>query len=248
LLTHITKINLIEGIDKLWVASDTSQQRKSKVKAYLKDLLALAKAFATGAQIDPHNLPVYLMGTAGLRDFKGRVSNDNYVALQTAIEECIKEKFPKVEYCDIITGEFEGVYGWVAANYTLGAFSGNPDTVGYLELGGASAQIAFRPHKNLGEGQPYEGEVTHVCVGTSDFFLYVKSYPLGANKAWDHHDSTLREALEDGDVEVCGQAIQMLIWLISHRSRIVPGHMGLRKNTTTSHSRALLCGRNPWRD
>jgi Golgi nucleoside diphosphatase len=217
LVTYITNINPIEGIDKLWDESDTPQQRKSKVKEYLKALLALAKAFAAGAQVDLKDLPIYLMGTAGLRDFKAKADDGNtahptvqeYDGFIATITACIKEeKFTQVSYCGIITGEFEAIYGWVAANYTLGAFSGNPDTVGYLEMGGASAQIAFRPHKNLEESKPYyQGEVTHVRVGTSDFYLYVKSYALGANKAWEHRDRLLRQAAGNSRT-VCRYAIQ----------------------------------------
>lgn len=55
----------------------------------------------------------------------------------------------------IITGEQEGAYGWIAVNYLMDGFSTNPDsqqTLGFLDMGGASTQIAFEPSidsKNL---------------------------------------------------------------------------------------------------
>lgn len=59
----------------------------------------------------------------------------------------------------VIPGETEGLYGWIAANYLLGGFD-NPDehvhgkghhTYGFLDMGGASAQIAFAPNATEAE-------------------------------------------------------------------------------------------------
>lgn len=43
---------------------------------------------------------------------------------------------------DLETGEEEGFYAWVAANYALGTLGGEPqETTGIVELGGASLQV-----------------------------------------------------------------------------------------------------------
>lgn len=48
----------------------------------------------------------------------------------------------------IITGEEEGLFGWIAVNYLMDGFTGdNPTTYGFLDMGGASTQIAFEPSK-----------------------------------------------------------------------------------------------------
>jgi apyrase len=42
-----------------------------------------------------------------------------------------------------LTGSDEGIYAWIAANYAIGTLGGDPhSTVGIIELGGASAQVA----------------------------------------------------------------------------------------------------------
>ena len=53
----------------------------------------------------------------------------------------------------VATGEEEGVFGWISANYLMGNLK--PDraptsatTMGSLDLGGASAQIVFMPQKS----------------------------------------------------------------------------------------------------
>ena len=48
----------------------------------------------------------------------------------------------------IITGEEEGLFGWIAVNYLMDGFGpSNSDrsTYGFLDMGGASTQIAFEP-------------------------------------------------------------------------------------------------------
>lgn len=50
----------------------------------------------------------------------------------------------------IITGEEEGLFGWIAVNYLMDGFSGpslDHTTYGFLDMGGASTQIAFEPSR-----------------------------------------------------------------------------------------------------
>ncbi|GJJ12382.1 hypothetical protein Clacol_006624 [Clathrus columnatus] len=48
----------------------------------------------------------------------------------------------------VITGEEEGLFGWIAVNYLLNGFtqdrSNSSSTYGFLDMGGASAQMAFQ--------------------------------------------------------------------------------------------------------
>jgi apyrase len=87
----------------------------------------------------------------------------------------------------VISGEEEGVYGWIAVNYTLGHLEhGGPfPTVGALDLGGASTQITFLPldyPRSLGRT---------VRIGENTYRLYTHSYlGLGQDQARESVDST----------------------------------------------------------
>jgi Golgi apyrase len=62
-------------------------------------------------------------------------------------------------HVQVIPGETEGLYGWVAAHYLLGGFDSPEEhahgkghhTYGFLDVGGASAQLAFAPNATEAE-------------------------------------------------------------------------------------------------
>lgn len=77
-------------------------------------------------------------------------------------------------HVQVIKGETEGLYGWIAANYLLGGFD-QPDkhdhgkshnTYGFLDMGGASAQIAFAP--NATEAEKHANDLTLLRLRTID--------------------------------------------------------------------------------
>ncbi|KAH9498938.1 putative apyrase 4 [Bulinus truncatus] len=83
------------------------------------------------------------------------------------------------EWASVLSGEEEGVYSWIAANYLLGFFdSYNPvnKSVGLLEMGGASMQITFIPR------EPLYAEEFQVTIAGTRYQLYAQSYmKYGAN-------------------------------------------------------------------
>ena len=91
--------------------------------------------------------PLFLMATAGMRLLSPEAQNSITSQLCVAIA-----LFPFSFSCDqvqVISGEMEGLYGWVTVNYLLRTLSSSapaasrPVTNGFLDLGGASTQIAF---------------------------------------------------------------------------------------------------------
>ncbi|UZJ53866.1 hypothetical protein CBS101457_003186 [Exobasidium rhododendri] len=127
---------------------------------YLKPLFDHASSI-----IPPEALsetPIYVLATAGMRFLPPEQR-------EAVIEETCRfidhdtpfslGKGGCADHIQIITGEEEGLLGWIAINYLMDGFHFKPDstiqgsvegtkgrsTYGFLDMGGASTQIAFEP-------------------------------------------------------------------------------------------------------
>ncbi|KAI8607126.1 nucleoside phosphatase GDA1/CD39, partial [Chytriomyces sp. MP71] len=146
------------------------------VRKYLKPLLGFA------AKSIPRHLhastPVYLLATAGMR-LVPQEAQDRI--LQYSCETVRKYyRFDLSGGCArqfrIISGEAEGIFGWVAVNYLHGGFEeprlqrpppreGSPSTYGFLDMGGASMQIAFEPRESM--KMSHEQDLTRFTLRTA---------------------------------------------------------------------------------
>ncbi|KIV99237.1 hypothetical protein, variant 2 [Verruconis gallopava] len=117
----------------------------------------------------------------------------------------------QVPDCDlhiqVIPGATEGLYGWVAANYLLGGFDYPQDhdhgkghhTYGFLDMGGASAQIAFAP--NATEAEKHANDLTLLRLRTLDgspqeHRVFVTTWlGFGANEARRRYVDALKESV-----------------------------------------------------
>ncbi|XP_075068515.1 ectonucleoside triphosphate diphosphohydrolase 3 [Mixophyes fleayi] len=105
-----------------------------------------------------NSTPAYLGATAGMRLL--RLKNESAAqGVLTSIENYFRTQPFDFRGAHIITGQEEGVYGWITVNYLMGNFLEkniwsmwvHPDgaeTTGALDLGGASTQISFIPEKS----------------------------------------------------------------------------------------------------
>ncbi|KAJ3277916.1 Golgi apyrase, partial [Borealophlyctis nickersoniae] len=124
------------------------------VISHLRPLLNFAKRVVPEHRHD--TTPIYLLATAGMR----LISSDAQDAILGTACRYVGHhyKFAIDGGCDmhfrIISGELEGIYGWAAINYLKNGFGAQGDksgkeggkhTFGFLDMGGASTQIAFEP-------------------------------------------------------------------------------------------------------
>lgn len=87
--------------------------------------------------------PVFLRATAGLR-LTGEAQAE---AILKAVRLHLKKsgfRFDADSWASILGGNDEGIYSWITVNYLLGRKSA-AETLGTLEMGGGSAQVAFVP-------------------------------------------------------------------------------------------------------
>ena len=120
---------------------------------HLETLLKHALSIVPPEQVT--DTPIFLMATAGVRLLEPMKQATLRKEICAYAQQNTKFKLPDCDlHIQVIPGETEGLYGWIAANYLLGGFD-NPDqhqhgnghhTYGFLDMGGASAQIAFAPN------------------------------------------------------------------------------------------------------
>lgn len=125
---------------------------------HLKELVKFAEDIVPNDEIK--NTPIFLLATAGMRLLPEYQRNDVLKNVCSYLQRTSKFQLPDCDlHIQVIPGETEGLYGWIAANYLLGGFDA-PDehvhgkghhTYGFLDMGGASAQIAFAPNATEAE-------------------------------------------------------------------------------------------------
>ncbi len=119
---------------------------------------------------------ISLLGTAGLRLLPADEREEILAAVRGALDAT---PFGSTS-ARVISGDEEGVYGWLGVNYLLGRL--DPDnplpTVGALDLGGASAQITFVPR------EPPREHAQAITLAGDSYRLYTYSYlGLGQDRA-----------------------------------------------------------------
>ncbi|AQL05802.1 probable apyrase 6 isoform X1 [Zea mays] len=153
----------------------------------LKPLIDFARDKIDGAGSAAGEAEVRLMATAGLRLLEERTQE----AILASCRDVLRASGFRFEdaWAKVIPGSDEGIYAWVAANYALGRLGGDPNrTVGIIELGGASAQLAFVSDEVL----PPKLSYNYTFIETT-YTLYTNSFlNFGQNAAQDSFHEMLR--------------------------------------------------------
>lgn len=164
--------------------------------------------------------PIFLMATAGVR-FLPKYQQDALLKgvchyLQTRTRFYLPDCGAHVQ---VISGETEGLYGWMAANYLLGGFNhpqdldygedtktGHHHTYGFLDMGGASAQIAFVP--NSTEASKHFDDLKlvrlrHLDGSSAEYRVFTATWlGFGANKARERFVESLKQGYDDSEIEL----------------------------------------------
>ena len=154
--------------------------------------------------------PIFLLATAGMRLLPDSQRSSllaemcSYARAQTRflIPDCTSN-------FQVIPGSTEGLYGWIAANYLLGGFD-SPEvhdhgkghhTYGFLDMGGASAQIAFAP--NTTEAERHANDLTLLRLRTlngtpAEYKVFVTTWlEYGVNEARRRYVQKLQKGRDE---------------------------------------------------
>lgn len=174
--------------------------------------------------------PLYILATAGMRLVEKTQQEKILSNLRNGIRQNFSFYFPE-EHLEIISGKQEGIYQWLAINFVLGRLSHRqpgdgaveliaveqghggenmvlrPRTVGAIDMGGASLQVAMEITTNLqleGMSEKDKSQVVEINLGCTEhdtehtYRLFVMTYlGFGANEAMArHHRHLLIENLD----------------------------------------------------
>ncbi|MDR3478747.1 MAG: hypothetical protein P4M14_12050 [Gammaproteobacteria bacterium] len=142
----------------------------------IKKLLDDALVQLDKNHIDPRTVKVNIMATAGMR----LLSPERQLAIYASITQFIQKNYAfALGQIETIPGKMEGLYGWLDVNYLSHTFQNNTATIGSIDLGGASTQIAFATQDQTKK----EDEVT-IKVNQQQYTVFSKSFlSLGQDQA-----------------------------------------------------------------
>lgn len=146
--------------------------------ASLKPVLDAAAQALQDKGVDLAEVPVRVLATAGMR----LLTEEQQAAIYAGVIRYIQNNYAfslNDHNIRTISGTMEGVYSWLDVNYLLNHFTHPTETVGSIDMGGASTQIAFA---TTDASQPHN-DVT-VTINNTPYRVFSQSFlGLGQNEA-----------------------------------------------------------------
>lgn len=157
--------------------------------------------------------PIFLGATAGMRLLR-ESHPDRVEAIMIAARCALEKTGLSVKKVEIISGEEEGLFGWITTNFLYSVLQGSnePNTFGAFDLGGASTQASFAvegsntstfPLKLYGREYNVAAH-SYLCYGANEIFrrysalliqnldteepIYDPCIPKDYNNTWNAED------------------------------------------------------------
>lgn len=153
------------------------ENQPEKAGELLADLMSGATQYLQRNNIDPKTVSVNVLATAGMR----LLPEEKQQAIYRNIVRYLKNH-TVFALGDIrtIKPEEEALYGWLDVNYLAGNFQNHTPTVGSIDLGGASLEVAFESKM----AATVATTNSMVTVGGQSYPVFVKSFlGLGEDEA-----------------------------------------------------------------
>ncbi|RFU30159.1 hypothetical protein B7463_g6165, partial [Scytalidium lignicola] len=179
---------------------------------HLQSLLDHALSIVPEDQVS--DTPIFLMATAGMRLLPQVQQSALLREICSYAQQHSGFSLPDCDlHIQVIPGETEGLYGWIAANYLLGGFDApekhahgkGHHTYGFLDMGGASAQLAFAP--NSTETEKHANDLKLLRMRTldgnpSEYKVFTTTWlGFGVNQARERYVDSMLDAIPSQDIK-----------------------------------------------
>ncbi|VBB26457.1 unnamed protein product [Acanthocheilonema viteae] len=191
------KLSLRPVVKKITPGLASFRDKPEDAAEYIKPLLDYAVEFIP---LNKHSYTtLFIFATAGMRllpiEKQNKVLRNlrQNLPFQTSIQII-------PDHIKVIEGKWEGIYSWIAVNYILGRFTRNKTdftrqpTVGIIDMGGASIQIAVELNLTSGINESVES----INLGCKDneqaysYRLFVTTFlGYGVNEALQKYEQKL---------------------------------------------------------
>ncbi|OWF42723.1 ectonucleoside triphosphate diphosphohydrolase 7-like [Mizuhopecten yessoensis] len=211
-------------VKKITPGLDKFENNPGAASEYIRPLLKFAASYIPKEQ--QKEALLFILATAGMR----MISSTAQKAIFNDLKTDIAKEFPFVisdSNLEVISGKLEGVYAWIAVNYALRKFDHGEEehplvavevpgqsakrthirrrTVGMIDMGGGSMQIAFEVTSKSATIPPHRVVEFNLGCQQNDFDhtyrVYVSTFlGFGANEARDRYEVMLTENADHSNV------------------------------------------------
>jgi|GEM_PF-2892138 len=235
-IPEITNIHTVSAKDlkntSPALSSFAGKSDKKVGEDLLKGLLDDAEEFLKAASLETEpelqsgsqkNINIFLLGTAGMRLLPALLRDPTYNAAKEYVKtRCDKQdlslhpgfKFETQEKNNFenLEPKLEALYGWLDVNYLAGKFE-KQDTMGSIDMGGASLEIAYATDTEI-KGDDKNMGFYNLHIGQNDYKVIAASIPgLG-------HEESRKSILDMSNRNFCFPAGMYNVKIVDKSAQI----------------------------
>lgn len=163
-LPKITSVFWEETPSSLSSFANNPQEAGSSLKVLLDDVTQKLQQL----QIDPSTVNLQLLGTGGMRLLSDDIQQQIYAHVTAYVQQ--NYDYP-ITTMQTISGKMEGIYDWLDVNYLSNRFQDQQTTLGAIDLGGASTQIAYETNDFSASNDELD-----INIAGRNYHLFSKSF------------------------------------------------------------------------
>lgn len=154
---------------------DKPQDAHQAIEPLVRDI----HNFLVNKKIAETNVDMFILATAGMRLLSEEEQKAIYKDIKTHLETNYAYSIKSI---NTISGDDEALYNWLDINYLNNTFTLGKSSLGTLDMGGASTQIAFEVNDSQ-QKKSNHSAVSHLMIGNRSYSIFKASFlGLGQDK------------------------------------------------------------------